>query len=58
MKSWEENRDFEELVRKDSEIAKYLDEKEIKSTFNLAHHLRWGDTILERLKIIPGGSGE
>jgi len=58
MKSWEENRDFEELVRKDSEIAKYLDEKEIKSTFNLAHHLRWGDKILERLKIMPGGSGE
>jgi len=58
MKSWEENRDFEELVRKDSEIAKYLDEEEIKSIFNLAHHLRWGDTILERLKIIPGGSGE
>lgn len=58
MKSWEENRDFEELVRKDSEIARYLDEKEIKSIFNLAHHLRWGDTILERLKILPGGSGE
>ncbi|TET61021.1 adenylosuccinate lyase [Candidatus Aerophobetes bacterium] len=58
MKSWEENRDFEELVRKDSEIAKYLDEKEIKSTFNLAHHLRWGDRILERLEILPGGSGE
>jgi len=58
MKSWEENRDFEELVRKDSEIAKYLDEEEIKSTFNLAHHLRWGDRILERLEILPGGSGE
>lgn len=58
MRSWEENRDFEELVRKDSEIAKYLDEEEIKSIFNLAHHLRWGDTILERLKILPGGSGE
>lgn len=58
MKSWEENRDFEELVRKDSEIAKYLDEEEIKSIFNLGHHLRWGDTILERLKILPGGSGE
>lgn len=58
MKSWEENRDFEELVRKDSEIARYLDEKEIKSIFNLAHHLRWGDRILERLKILPGGSGE
>jgi len=58
MKSWEENRDFEELVRKDSEIARYLDEKEIKSIFNLAHHLRWGDRILERLEILPGGSGE
>ncbi len=58
MKSWEENRDFEELVRKDSEIAKYLDEEEIKSIFDLAHHLRWGDTILERLKILPGGNGE
>jgi len=58
MKSWEGNRDFEELVRTDSEIAKYLDEEEIKSIFDLAHHLRWGDTILERLKILPGGSGE
>ena len=58
MKSWEENRDFEELVRKDSEIAKYLNEEEIKSIFNLAHHLRWGDKILERLQILPGGSGE
>lgn len=58
MRSWEENRDFEELVRKDSEIAKYLDEEEIKSIFNLAHHLRWGDRILERLEILPGGSGE
>ncbi len=58
MRSWEENRGFEELVRKDSEIAKYLDEEEIKSIFNLAHHLRWGNRILERLKILPGGSGE
>ncbi len=58
MRSWEENRGFEELVRGDSEIAKYLDEEEIKSIFNLAHHLRWGDTILERLKILPSGSGK
>jgi len=58
MRAWEENRDFQELVRKDSEIAKYLDEEEIKSIFNLAHHLRWGDKILERLGISPGGSEE
>ena len=58
MRTWQENRDFQELVRKDSEIAKYLDEEEIKSIFNLAHHLRWGDKILERLGILPGGSEE
>ncbi len=54
--AWQENRDFQELVRKDSEIAKYLNEDEIKSIFNLAHHLRWGDKILERLGISPAGS--
>ena len=54
--AWQENRDFQELVRKDSEIAKYLNEDEIKSTFNLAHHLRWGDKILERLGISPSES--
>ncbi len=58
MRAWEENRDFQELVRKDSEIANYLNKEEIKSIFNLAHHLRWGDKILERLGILPGGSEE
>jgi len=58
MRAWEGNRDFQELVRKDSEIAKYLNEEEIKSIFNLAHHLRWGNKILERLGISPGESEE
>jgi len=58
MRAWEENRDFQELVRKDSEIANYLNEEEIKSIFSLKHHLRWQDKILERLGISPGGSEE
>ena len=58
MRAWEGNRDFQELVRKDSEIAKYLNEEEIKSIFSLKHHLRWGDKILERLGISPGESEE
>jgi len=58
MRTWQENRNFQELVRKDSEIAKYLNEEEIKSIFSLKHHLRWGDKILERLGISPGGDKE
>ncbi|MBA7623483.1 Adenylosuccinate lyase [subsurface metagenome] len=56
MRTWQENRDFQELVRKDSEIANYLNEEEIKSIFSLKHHFRWGDKILKRLGILPGGS--
>ncbi len=58
MRTWQENRDFQELVRKDSEIANYLNKEEIKSIFSLKHHLRWGDKILKRLGILPGGSEE
>lgn len=47
--SWKEKRDFQELLVRDKEIRKYLEEKEIRSLFDLSYYLRNIDKIFHRV---------
>jgi adenylosuccinate lyase len=49
MRAWEEELDFRELVRADSEITKWLDATTLDSIFDLGHYTRHVDTVFERL---------
>jgi len=51
MKCWQENADFRHLVKHNSEIGKYLKEKELDSIFDLQYYLGWIDHIFQRLGI-------
>ncbi|MDQ5844667.1 MAG: adenylosuccinate lyase [Acidobacteriota bacterium] len=49
MKVWDENKDFQELVTKDSDISSHLSSQEIGDVFKLETYLRNIDTIFERV---------
>ncbi len=49
MRVWDENRDFQELVNSDRDIAGYLSAKEIDQVFALDTYLRNVDQIFERV---------
>ncbi len=49
MKVWDENKDFRELVTKDSDISSHLSSQEIGDVFKLETYLRNIDTIFERV---------
>src|SRR5512132_757584 len=49
MRAWEEELDFPELVRADSEIGRRLDAATLDSIFDLAHYTRHVDTVFDRL---------
>ena len=51
MRSWDEERDFEELVRADPEIAGRID---LDAVFDLATYTRHVDTVFERLRALEG----
>ncbi|MCM8778237.1 MAG: adenylosuccinate lyase [Candidatus Omnitrophica bacterium] len=46
---WKEKRDFQELLLRDKEIRKYLEEKEIRALFDLSFYLRNIDKIFHRV---------
>jgi adenylosuccinate lyase len=49
MRAWDEERDFIELVRSDTEIAQHLDAAALDEVFDLAATVRHVDTVFERL---------
>jgi adenylosuccinate lyase len=49
MRAWEEEHEFEQLVRADREITARLDEKALARTFDLADYTRHLDVVFERL---------
>ena len=49
MRVWNNEGDFESLVTKDADIAKYLSAAEIKRAFDLKHQLRHVDYIFKRV---------
>jgi adenylosuccinate lyase len=49
MRAWDEERDFEELVRADAEITSRLDEAALARVFDLAGYTRHVDVVFERL---------
>ena len=51
MRVWDEDRDFQELVKADSDIKSQLSVAEIERIFSLDHYLRNVDAIYQRLGI-------
>jgi adenylosuccinate lyase len=49
MRAWDEERDFEELVRADGEVAARID---LDAVFDLTAYTRHVDTVLERLRAL------
>jgi adenylosuccinate lyase len=49
MKAWRGEGDFIQLLKADKEVTQKLDDSEIESIFDLKHHLRYVDTIFERV---------
>lgn len=49
MRVWDEDRDFQTLVKADEEIKSHLSDEEIERTFSLDHYLRNVDSIFERV---------
>ena len=49
MRAWEEELDFPELVRADTEIANSIDADTLDSIFDLGHYTRHVDTVFDRL---------
>jgi adenylosuccinate lyase len=49
MRVWDEDRDFQELVKTDADIKSQLSVAEIARIFSLDHYLRNVDTIFRRL---------
>jgi adenylosuccinate lyase len=49
MKAWTENKNFQDLIRKDKRVKKYLKEQEITEYFDLNYYLRNVDYIFKRV---------
>jgi len=49
MKVWDENEDFQELLKKDTDIKSHLADNEIEAVFNYDTYLRNVDTIFDRV---------
>lgn len=49
MKAWHGEGDFIQLLKADKEVTQKLGNSEIESIFDLKHHLRYVDTIFERV---------
>ncbi len=52
IRSWEEKRDFRELMESSEKVRNALNEEEIKDCFRLEHHLKNVDTIFRRVGLL------
>jgi adenylosuccinate lyase len=52
MRVWDENLEFEKLVKADTDITSRLTAEEIGRTFSLDHYLRNIDQVFKRLGLI------
>jgi adenylosuccinate lyase len=57
MQAWEKEEDFRRLVQEDEDIAHILNEKEIRSIFDLNIHFKYVKDILKRVFISHKGEG-
>jgi adenylosuccinate lyase len=52
MRAWEEEQDFESLVRSDAEIPSQLDSRALDAVFDLAAYTRHVDVVFDRLSAL------
>jgi len=51
LKAWENEENYKDLIKKDNEISKYLNEKEIEKVFDYNYYLKEIDNIFTRLDL-------
>ncbi len=49
MKVWQSGGDFLETLRKDKDVTRVIDDKELRAAFDLGHHMKHVDTIFGRV---------
>ncbi len=49
MKTWQGEEEFFDLLQKDSDIQKYLSKEELSACFDLSYHLKYVDTLFDRV---------
>ena len=54
MRAWDEEQDFSQLVRSDSEIAGRLDPAALDAVFDLSAYTRHVDVVFDRLSVLSG----
>jgi len=52
LKSWQEDKDFQQLIEQDKEIRRYFKEDELESFFDPKYYLRWVDHIFHKVGIL------
>ncbi len=55
-RSWDERRDFRELLKSDSEVAAYLSREDLDALFDYGYYTRYVDETFQRLGLLPKGT--
>ena len=56
-RSWDEDRDFRDLLRSDSTVASYLTPQELEELFDYGYYTRYVDDTFRRLGLLPAVAG-
>ena len=56
-RSWDEGRDFRDLLRSDSTVASYLTPQELEELFDYGYYTRYVDDTFRRLGLLPAVAG-
>ena len=57
MRSWDEGKEFPQLIKADPDAAVYLSEKELDEIFDYGYYTRHVDYTFQRIGLIPAGKG-
>ena len=55
-RSWDEGRDFRDLLRSDTTVASYLTQRELEDLFDYGYYTRYVDDTFRRLGLLPADS--
>jgi adenylosuccinate lyase len=54
MCSWDQEKDFRELLKSDEEVTAHLSQKELSSLFDYGYYLRHVDDTFSRIGLVAG----
>ena len=55
-RSWDEGRDFRDLLRSDATVAAYLSPEELEELFDYGYYTRYVDDTFRRLGLLPAAT--